>query len=142
MCQTDGGLGGAGDVGANGAFTVAVHCLSVGMLTHAAASTNMPAHATHVWKKAITTHIRQTELQLRAHCSATSLTTVYIHENVISDAFLVSHNSLKRDLTSKHTNFWSQYVQDLNLWISSKGLTHTWMMTSVHAGFRGAAIFR
>lgn len=41
---------GTGDVRANGAFTVAARRLSVGMLTLATASTNMPAHATHVWK--------------------------------------------------------------------------------------------
>lgn len=66
VCQTDGGLGGAGEVGADGAFTVAVRRLSVGMLTHSAASTNMPAHVTHLWKKAGTTHTQQTRLRLRA----------------------------------------------------------------------------
>lgn len=98
MCQTDGGFGGAGDVGANGAFTVAVRRLCVGMLTHAAASTNMSAHATHVWKKVVMTHT--------ADRAPTSYD--YVHKNVASDAFLLSHNSLKSDLTSKHTNFWPQ----------------------------------
>lgn len=56
--------GGAGDVRANGAFTVAAHRRSVGMLTLAAASTNMPAHATHVWKQVITTRMRQTSSDL------------------------------------------------------------------------------
>lgn len=66
---------GADDVGANGAFTVAVHRLSVGMLTLAAASTNMPAHATHVWKEAAKTRMRQTELRPHACGSGTSSTT-------------------------------------------------------------------
>lgn len=75
VCQTDGGLGGAGDVGANGAFTVAVRCLSIGMLTHAAMSTHMPAHVSDVREKAETTHVRQTEIRLCPRCLDTYLTT-------------------------------------------------------------------
>lgn len=75
VCQTDGGLRGAGEVGAGGAFTVAARRLSVGMLTHAAASTNMPAHATHLWKQAGTTRARQTPLRLRARRWDASSTT-------------------------------------------------------------------
>lgn len=57
MFQENRDLRGAGEVSAYDVFTVVVCRLFVGMLIHAAVSTNMPAHVTNVWKKATTMHI-------------------------------------------------------------------------------------